>query len=99
MDCDVEIDFDMQKQLRIEEVLNSIGYNIEKIMQEVGYWHFIFEKSRPKILFQVAHPCQRMLKKCIWMSEEKSCETLFKTIKTTLGYCCAFNYYAIKTYQ
>lgn len=42
MDCDIDIDFDMEKQVRIEEILNSIGYNTEKIMREVGYLSNIF---------------------------------------------------------
>ncbi|GJQ77267.1 hypothetical protein Trydic_g20692 [Trypoxylus dichotomus] len=82
VDCNnEEINIDIRKQLEIENVIERMGYNIDKLMLEL------------------AHPCANMLKNCIWRSEEKPCSSFFKTVKTTMGYCCAFNYFGTEEYQ
>lgn len=43
--------------------------------------------------FQLAHPCFSMIKKCYWQSAEVQCSQIFGFVKTSQGYCCAFNYY------
>lgn len=56
------------------------------------------EYTIEEVMKQVAPSCSELLQRCKWKGEEKRCETIFETIKTTEGYCCAFNYYALKNH-
>ncbi|KYB27274.1 sodium channel protein Nach [Tribolium castaneum] len=50
------------------------------------------------VMKYLAPKCSELLQRCKWKGEEKRCESLFEPIKTTEGYCCAFNYYALKNH-
>nr|CAI5863431.1 unnamed protein product [Callosobruchus analis] len=47
---------------------------------------------------QLTPRCENILTRCLWKGEEKRCESIFEQIKTSEGYCCAFNYYALKNH-
>lgn len=49
-------------------------------------------------LMNVAPTCEEMLLKCKWKGEEHRCKTIFEQVKTSMGFCCAFNYFAIKNH-
>lgn len=49
-----------------------------------------------KTMRAVMQPCNKMLKKCYWLSKEVSCEELFHLSKSSGGYCCSFNYKGIE---
>ncbi|CAH1985752.1 unnamed protein product [Acanthoscelides obtectus] len=51
-----------------------------------------------KALGQLAPRCESILTRCLWKGEEKRCESIFEQIKTSEGYCCAFNYYALRNH-
>lgn len=59
----------------------------------------IHNLSVEDILQQLAPSCDDMLLKCKWKGEEKRCKTIFEQVKTPLGYCCAFNYFAMKNHS
>ncbi|KAJ3653948.1 hypothetical protein Zmor_013169 [Zophobas morio] len=54
--------------------------------------------SIEKVMDKIAPKCSDLLQRCKWKGEEKRCESIFETIKTTEGYCCTFNYYALKNH-
>lgn len=43
-------------------------------------------------MLNVMQPCNRMLRKCLWLNEKIPCDQLFVVSKTTQGFCCSFNY-------
>lgn len=43
-------------------------------------------------MLSVMQPCNRMLRKCLWLNEKIPCDQLFVVSKTTQGFCCSFNY-------
>lgn len=47
----------------------------------------------------VAQPCSAMISSCTWKTKNYNCSKLFHLMKTTTGYCCAFNYYASTQFQ
>lgn len=47
---------------------------------------------------ELAPNCKEMLQGCQWKGEEKRCESIFEEILSTEGYCCSFNYYALKNH-
>ncbi|KAF2885948.1 hypothetical protein ILUMI_20225 [Ignelater luminosus] len=52
-----------------------------------------------RLMAELAHPCSRMVKKCFWQSEEVSCEDIFDSVRTSQGFCCAFNYYGTSKFM
>lgn len=38
-------------------------------------------------------PCEKLLLRCSWEGKTYDCKKLFKPIRTTEGFCCAFNYH------
>ncbi|XP_071056033.1 pickpocket protein 28-like [Onthophagus taurus] len=66
---------------------NSMDVKIFSALEDFNY-------DINELMMELAHPCGRMIKKCYWKSDLKNCDRLFKSIKTSLGYCCAFNYFA-----
>ncbi|KAK5643711.1 hypothetical protein RI129_007556 [Pyrocoelia pectoralis] len=45
-----------------------------------------------KLMAMLAQPCSSMLKECYWKNKRISCTKYFQRIKTSGGFCCAFNY-------
>ncbi|GJQ83129.1 hypothetical protein Trydic_g15367 [Trypoxylus dichotomus] len=95
----------------IDDFLNSLSYLIacddcleraaEFDLKKMSDMYNIlggFGYDLSKLMKELAHPCKNMLKKCKWQGTEISCET-FKLVKTSLGYCCAFNYFGTKDEQ
>lgn len=50
----------------------------------------------PNVLESITPNCEEMIEKCLWKNEEVKCENIFEQISCSLGYCCAFNYFAIR---
>ncbi|KAJ8943851.1 hypothetical protein NQ314_009621 [Rhamnusium bicolor] len=40
--------------------------------------------------------CEDAFQRCKWKGEEKRCESIFEPIKSSEGFCCTFNYFALK---
>lgn len=59
-----------------------------KILEELGY-------KTETLMREVMQPCELMLNQCSWLGKFVPCDTLFRTAKSILGYCCSFNYDAI----
>lgn len=50
-----------------------------------------------KLLQYLAPNCKEMLERCTWKGQQTPCESLFEQIKTSSGFCCSFNYFAMKS--
>lgn len=46
----------------------------------------------PELMQQLMHPCDRMIRYCIWKNKLTPCTQIFHVVQSTLGYCCTFNY-------
>jgi hypothetical protein len=68
--------------------------NYSRLQDILDYNDYTIEE----VMSKLAPRCDHLLQRCKWKGEEKRCESLFETIKTTEGFCCAFNYYALKNH-
>lgn len=48
---------------------------------------------------QITPTCAELIHRCLWKGEETKCEAIFEQIPTPMGYCCTFNYYALKNHK
>ncbi|XP_043287468.1 pickpocket protein 28-like [Venturia canescens] len=46
-------------------------------------------------MYTLMQPCDKFLVKCRWLGKQYNCSTIFKTVKTVQGFCCAFNYHVL----
>ncbi|CAH0557334.1 unnamed protein product [Brassicogethes aeneus] len=55
------------------------------------------KKLKPlDVLRYLAPTCEESLQRCRWKGEEKRCDIIFQMIPTSQGFCCAFNYFAMR---
>lgn len=50
-------------------------------------------------LSMVSTTCEDMLIKCNWKGDQITCDSIFEIVKTSHGFCCSFNYYALKNHS
>lgn len=50
------------------------------------------EINTSKLMKTVMHPCDHFLNSCYWLRDKVQCNKIFRAIKTTDGFCCAFNF-------
>ncbi|KAJ8960853.1 hypothetical protein NQ318_020151 [Aromia moschata] len=50
------------------------------------------------LLDELSPSCEELLTNCRWKGEPKRCEHLFERVLTTEGFCCSFNYYALRNH-
>ncbi|KYN18027.1 Sodium channel protein Nach [Trachymyrmex cornetzi] len=43
------------------------------------------------LMKQLMQPCSALLLRCIWIGKVHDCSKIFKTVKSSEGFCCAFN--------
>lgn len=70
------------------KVFTSNYKKIQNLLEESGF-------EIPKLLDDLSPTCDEMIQKCMWKGEGIRCQDVFERITTTMGYCCAFNYFAI----
>lgn len=71
------------------ENVNDKYFEMEKILTDNNY-------TIENIFLEVSQPCDSILKNCLWLGENVACFKLFRTIKSSNGFCCSFNYKALK---
>lgn len=47
-------------------------------------------------MFELMQPCNQMIKGCAWLGKIIPCDTIFRVAKSSEGFCCSFNYKALK---
>ncbi|CAH0561298.1 unnamed protein product [Brassicogethes aeneus] len=81
--------FNLSTLVLNDNLYGSVGYKsyekITNLLEEAGY-------STDKIMKILAQPCDSLLLECKWNDTVRDCSTIFRTIKTTYGFCCSFNY-------
>lgn len=48
------------------------------------------------LMLELMQPCKNVARDCYWLNQRQNCDSLFRVIKTAEGFCCSFNYHAIK---
>lgn len=71
------------------EYTTDVFENTYKILDELGY-------KTDTLMRKIMQPCEEMLNQCSWLGKFVPCNTLFRVAKSIEGYCCSFNYDAIK---
>lgn len=51
-----------------------------------------------KLMRTLAQPCESLLKKCYWLGKATNCSEIFRTTTSGFGFCCSFNYKALRSY-
>ncbi|KAJ8921011.1 hypothetical protein NQ315_015807 [Exocentrus adspersus] len=51
------------------------------------------------VLKAVAPSCDDMIVSCKWKGEEKRCDAIFEVVRTAEGFCCSFNYFALRKHS
>lgn len=59
------------------------------ILTELNY-------TTEKLMFELMQPCSLMLETCIWLGKFVPCEKVFRVAKSSEGFCCSFNYNALR---
>lgn len=86
-----EIEFFLRNLSKLvqPEYTDDLFENTYKILDELGY-------ETDTLMREVMQPCDEMLNQCSWLGTFAPCDTLFRIAKSIEGYCCSFNYDAIK---
>lgn len=64
------------------------SYELQEFRRAMARMNWTIED----VMFSIMQPCDRMLRKCLWLNKMIPCNKLFQVSKTTQGFCCSFNY-------
>lgn len=71
------------------EYIDALYLKTYQILEEMGY-------TTNKLMLELMQPCANMIKSCAWLGKIVQCDTLFRVAKSSEGFCCSFNYKALK---
>ncbi|XP_037044653.1 sodium channel protein Nach-like [Bradysia coprophila] len=71
------------------EYIDALYLKTYQILEEMGY-------TTDKLMFELMQPCNLMIKSCAWLGKIIPCDTIFRVAKSSEGFCCSFNYKALK---
>lgn len=71
------------------EYIDALYLKTYQILEEMGY-------TTDKLMFELMQPCENMIKNCAWLGKIVPCDTLFRVARSSEGFCCSFNYKALK---
>lgn len=72
------------------DYVDSLFYRFFEILQTLNY-------TSERLMFELMEPCTFMLQNCHWLGKSVPCQTLFRVAKSSEGFCCSFNYKALKS--
>lgn len=88
-----------------EELVEQFYSNLSKLVQP-EYVDDMFTQTlailtelnytTETLMFELMQPCSVMLENCIWLGKIVPCENIFRVAKSSEGFCCSFNYNALK---
>lgn len=81
--------YDLIPNLIYPEFVDDEFLNMFRLLQEAGY-------TPDSLMSELAQPCDRLLKRCLWKGTESPCSELFKLSRSSEGICCSFNYKALR---
>lgn len=71
------------------EYIDALYLKTYQILEEMGY-------TTDRLMFELMQPCSNMIKNCAWLGKIVPCDTLFRVARSSEGFCCSFNYKALK---
>lgn len=71
------------------EYIDALYLKTYQILEEMGY-------TTDRLMFELMQPCENMIKSCAWLGKIVPCDSLFRVAKSSEGFCCSFNYKALK---
>lgn len=71
------------------EYIDALYLKTYQILEEMGY-------TTDRLMFELMQPCTNMIKNCAWLGKIVPCDTLFRVARSSEGFCCSFNYKALK---
>lgn len=71
------------------EYIDALFLKTYQILEGMGY-------TTDKLMFELMQPCVNMIKDCSWLGKIVPCDSLFRVAKSSEGFCCSFNYQALK---
>lgn len=71
------------------EAVDSSVIRAENILEQSGY-------TPEKVMLEVGVPCTELISRCSWIGKEIECNKIFRKVKSSNGFCCSFNYHALK---
>lgn len=86
---EIEFFFQNLSKLIAPEYTNELFDRTHETLEKLGY-------RTDTLMKELMHPCDSMLSQCLWLGKHFPCNALFRISKSILGYCCSFNYDAIK---
>ncbi|CAD7081679.1 unnamed protein product [Hermetia illucens] len=75
--------------VNFREVDSAFG-RIFQALEDLGY-------SMEKLMFDMAQPCENLIRECVWLGKTVPCKSLFRLVKSARGFCCSFNYKALRS--
>lgn len=71
------------------EYVDSAYLKTYTILQEMGY-------TTDRLMAELMQPCANMIHNCEWLGKHFPCSALFRVARSSEGYCCSFNYKAVR---
>lgn len=71
------------------EYIDALYLKTYQFLEEMGY-------TTDKLMLELMQPCNNMIKNCAWLGKIVPCDTLFRVARSSEGFCCSFNYKALK---
>lgn len=71
------------------EYIDALYLKTYQILEGMGY-------TTDKLMFELMQPCVNMIRDCSWLGKIVPCDSLFRVAKSSEGFCCSFNYQALK---
>lgn len=71
------------------EYIEGLYLQVYVILESLGY-------NSETLMQALAQPCENLLKKCLWLGREVPCKSLFRIIEAAEGFCCSFNFRALR---
>ncbi len=86
--------------LKTYQILQEMGYTTDKLVRYTRShihtspgltFNLLFEQ-----MLELMQPCNLMIRSCSWLGKIIPCESIFRVAKSSEGFCCSFNYKALK---
>lgn len=71
------------------EYIDALYLKTYQILESMGY-------TTDKLMFELMQPCSKMIRDCAWLGKIVPCDSVFRVAKSSEGFCCSFNYQALK---
>lgn len=84
------------KYLKALSKLSTFELESDKVVLDVEKSLVKHGLSMHQLMSAVAQPCNEMLMSCEIRGDVVKCDTLFRKIRSNEGYCCSFNYFALR---